>query len=1003
MRTRSARFLVAALLASLGASGCGDSSGSASGDFISDVYGQSTGDRGGADAGAAAPDDPGLDGGEDPERAIAEADIIQIDGDRLYALSRFAGLTVIDLSNPRDLRVLGTHRFSAIPFEMYLREGVAYVMYNGFWSYEVDAETGNGSWNTTARMQALDVADPTNIEVLADQELLGEVSDSRMVGDVIYVATFENGYCWGCDTQPKTRVASFSVSPSGYALIDQVEMVAGADWGPQSISVTTERIYVASNDWSRGWEPGSSDDTRLFTIDISDPSGEMTIGATVEVHGRIQSRWQMDEHEGVLRVISQAGGWGSGQEPVLETFTVASSSDITPLASLTMRLPRPESLQSARFDGDRAYAITFEQIDPLFTFDLSDPANPLQVGELEIPGWVYHMEPRGDRVYGLGFDEGAMTVSIFDVSDMTAPTMLDRVHFGGDWSWAVEDQDRIHKAFNLLLDRGLILVPFAGAGTTDDAGCRWEYESGIQIIDVAGDDLTLRGVAPQIGTARRSILRADTLFGVSDHAVQSFDITDRDAPSALDTLELARHATSVHAISDDEVLRFGNDWWTGRTTIDLADAENASVAEPVASLDLTEVEADDGACESYATWGDTVYPHGDYVYVPHHRYDYRSGRTETTLRFHVVDMRGEQPTVVGHVDTEPSTSTSDGYEYFGEVLKTDRALVVSRVRGTYSYDPEEGSVGEQRVRYDVFSLEDPAAPTFTTRFELPADIARGGWGYFPWGCAIDYGYGWWYGGGANAGLVSGDVVASQHAELVRDGSGRVRYYLDRLDLSDPASPRMLAPVNIPGQVVHYDHRRNVVVTLEDVLQDERASDWETCRVSSGRVSFDWEENVCRTWDRRINTLRLDGEVARLVSRESLDRDGFFGTTVAVSASRVFVRSQSGSLYGWDSTVPETRVTVFALRDDATLDARPSVPLEVGTGYYWWWGGAGLTARGDHAFISESNRLTVIDASGRGQPTVREVDMPGWHCQSLEVRNQRAFCAMGPYGVLTIDL
>src|SRR5690606_35674859 len=164
-------------------------------------YGHSTGDRSpGADAGAAAPD---LDSGEasDPERAIAEADIIQVDGDRLFALSRYAGLTVIDLSDPSDLRVLGNHRFSAVTFEMYLRDDVAYVMYNGYWTFEIDDATGEGSWQTTARMQALDVADPTRLEVLADHELYGQVSDSRMVGDVVYLVTYENGYCWRCDTQ----------------------------------------------------------------------------------------------------------------------------------------------------------------------------------------------------------------------------------------------------------------------------------------------------------------------------------------------------------------------------------------------------------------------------------------------------------------------------------------------------------------------------------------------------------------------------------------------------------------------------------------------------------------------------------------------------------------------------------------------------------------------------------------------------------------------------------
>ena len=69
-------------------------------------------------------------------------------------------------------------------------------------------------------------------------------------------------------------------------------------------------------------------------------------------------------------------------------------------------------------------------IQAIVVYPMNALANS-QMGELEIPGWVYHMEPRGDRVYALGYDDAAegrgMTVSIFDVSDMTTPTMLDRV------------------------------------------------------------------------------------------------------------------------------------------------------------------------------------------------------------------------------------------------------------------------------------------------------------------------------------------------------------------------------------------------------------------------------------------------------------------------------------------------------------------------------------------------------------------------------------------------
>lgn len=75
------------------------------------------------------------------------------------------------------------------------------------------------------------------------------------------------------------------------------------------------------------------------------------------------------------------------------------------LGELTLKLPQAnERLQSARFDGVRGYAVTFRQTDPLFTLDLNDPANPQQVGELQMPGYLHYMEPRGERMIALGLD-----------------------------------------------------------------------------------------------------------------------------------------------------------------------------------------------------------------------------------------------------------------------------------------------------------------------------------------------------------------------------------------------------------------------------------------------------------------------------------------------------------------------------------------------------------------------------------------------------------------------
>ena len=53
--------------------------------------------------------------------------------------------------------------------------------------------------------------------------------------------------------------------------------------------------------------------------------------------------------------------------------------------------------------GDAGYFVTFRQIDPLFSVDLSDPENPKVIGELKIPGFSEYLHPYGDgRLLGIG-------------------------------------------------------------------------------------------------------------------------------------------------------------------------------------------------------------------------------------------------------------------------------------------------------------------------------------------------------------------------------------------------------------------------------------------------------------------------------------------------------------------------------------------------------------------------------------------------------------------------
>ncbi|MBU1511664.1 hypothetical protein KKD52_15020, partial [Myxococcota bacterium] len=85
--------------------------------------------------------------GGDTAREISEADIIKVSGDTLYALSAYRGLMVVDISNPSSLRVLGRAPVYGVPFEMYVQDGVAYVIFSSFWTFAWDEDTNTGSWS----------------------------------------------------------------------------------------------------------------------------------------------------------------------------------------------------------------------------------------------------------------------------------------------------------------------------------------------------------------------------------------------------------------------------------------------------------------------------------------------------------------------------------------------------------------------------------------------------------------------------------------------------------------------------------------------------------------------------------------------------------------------------------------------------------------------------------------------------------------------------------------
>jgi hypothetical protein len=90
-----------------------------------------------------------------------------------------------------------------------------------------------------------------------------------------------------------------------------------------------------------------------------------------------------------------------------------------------------EQIRSLRWFDDLAVVVTFEQTDPLYTVDLSDPAAPRVLGELKVTGYSGYLHPVGDGVLlgvGQAGDEAGTLlgakVETYDVRDLAAPGVI---------------------------------------------------------------------------------------------------------------------------------------------------------------------------------------------------------------------------------------------------------------------------------------------------------------------------------------------------------------------------------------------------------------------------------------------------------------------------------------------------------------------------------------------------------------------------------------------------
>ncbi|HEY3447531.1 MAG TPA: beta-propeller domain-containing protein [Myxococcales bacterium] len=348
---------------------------------------------------------------------------------------------------------------------------------------------------------------------------------------------------------------------AGLLTVATLDLDASAPLGRTSLVARAEEVYstasalyVANSHW--WWWPRAGQEawTYLHKFDLSQP-GRAAWVASGAVEGVIVDQFSMDEQDGYLRLATNqltrvSGGttfWGRWMFTSRVQVLQQSGTSLT-MVGTTGDLAQDERLYSARFIGRRGYLVTYHEVmrmDPLFTIDLSDPANPRKVGQLEVPGYSTYLHPVDEgHLLAVGVtDTRGVKVSLYDVSDFANPKRQAELEIGTfQFGQGGSEAQQEHKAFNYFRSKKLLAIPFFSEGGYENG---YTNVSDLRVfkVDVESESAGLlpagilsmtdlwgyspygwyEGWTPGV---RRSVMADDFVYAITDSGIRSASIAD---------------------------------------------------------------------------------------------------------------------------------------------------------------------------------------------------------------------------------------------------------------------------------------------------------------------------------------------------------------------------------------------------------------------------------------------------------------------------------------------
>ena len=376
--------------------------------------------------------------------SVGEADIVKTDGNYLYTLkANSQEISIVDIQSDQ-MKVVSTislnENFQASEF--YLNDGKLFVLGN-MQNTQVDSDSKTLYRGSCTRIQTYDLTDITSPKSIGTVDQSGSYRTSRFKDGYLYV--FSDYYIY--DSISKKDYPSYVplvgdsilkqsdiYLPTNHAA-DQYLVVSSisadnpdkaadqkavmSENGEVYVSENNIYIYEYTNSSILADNLAAKNQTIIRKLSYS--KGKLSGSAQGKVKGYLNDSFSIDEYDDTLRLVTTVTHNAGNSSQSNAVYVL--DADLKTIGKIE-DLAKDEQVYSARFLGDTGYFVTYEQTDPLFSVDFSDPENPKILGSLKIPGFSEYLHFYSDDLLlgiGMDTDENGITngvkVSMFDVSD----------------------------------------------------------------------------------------------------------------------------------------------------------------------------------------------------------------------------------------------------------------------------------------------------------------------------------------------------------------------------------------------------------------------------------------------------------------------------------------------------------------------------------------------------------------------------------------------------------